>query len=29
VLRWHPLCRFFDEYSKFKGFSPGIVTGKV
>lgn len=20
---------FFDEYSKFKGFSPGIVTGKV
>lgn len=20
---------FFDEYSKFKGFSPGVVTGKV
>lgn len=20
---------FFDEYSKYKGFSPGVVTGKV
>ena len=19
---------FFDEYSKYKGFSPGVVTGK-
>lgn len=24
VMAW-----FFDEYSKYKGFSPGVVTGKV
>lgn len=24
VMSW-----FFDEYSKFEGFSPGVVTGKV
>ena len=24
VMSW-----FFDEYSKFAGFSPGVVTGKV
>jgi glutamate dehydrogenase/leucine dehydrogenase len=23
VMAW-----FFDEYSKYKGFSPGVVTGK-
>lgn len=24
VMSW-----FFDEYSKFEGFSPGVVTGKA
>ncbi len=24
VMAW-----FFDEYSKYKGFNPGVVTGKV